>query len=219
MTEYQTTEQASEMMRQTAGESRRLAGIAFIALSAQFMTVIMLAAAMAPNYDFNAGAISDLGVFSETALLFNASLVVVGLLNVVGGYVLYRGHGKRWLLGVFAVAGLGAVGTGLFPLDAGDLHSLFALLAFVFFNVQALAVATQVDGVMRALSALAGLLGLAFVVLMVIGDSGNTAVFGPIGHGGTERMIVYPVMLWLVAYGGYLLGTGDASGPTAGPTE
>ena len=219
MTEYQTTEQASETMRQTASESRRLAGIAFIALSAQFMTVIMLAAAMAPNYDFNAGAISDLGVFSETALLFNASLVVVGVLNLAGGYVLYRGHGKRWLLGVFAVAGLGAVGTGLFPLDAGDLHSLFALLAFVFFNVEALAVATQVDGVMRALSALAGLLGLAFVVVMVIGDSGTTAAFGPIGHGGAERMIVYPAMLWLVAYGGYLLGASDTPAQTVAPTE
>jgi hypothetical protein len=41
---------------------------------------------------------------------------------------------------------------------------------------------------------------------MVIGDSGNTAVFGPIGHGGAERMIVHPVMLWLLAFGGYLMG-------------
>ena len=27
------------------------------------------------------------------------------------------------------------------------------------------------------------------------------------GHGGAERMIVYPVMMWLMAFGGYLLGT------------
>jgi hypothetical protein len=37
---------------------------------------------------------------------------------------------------------------------------------------------------------------------MVIGDSGNTGVFGPIGHGGTERMIAYPAMLWLLAFSG-----------------
>ncbi len=35
--------------------------------------------------------------------------------------------------------------------------------------------------------------------------------FGPIGHGGAERMIVYPVMLWLVAFGGYLLAPSPES--------
>ncbi|MEF8883716.1 MAG: hypothetical protein V5A44_01140 [Haloarculaceae archaeon] len=55
----------------------------------------------------------------------------------------------------------------------------------------------------------AGALGLVFVVLMILGDGGNVAAFGPIGHGGTERMIVYPVMVWLIAFGGYLLGTSD----------
>jgi hypothetical membrane protein len=193
-------------VREEIAGSRRLAGLAFLALSAQFMTAIMLAAAMVPGYDFGASAISDLGVAPETALLFNASLVLVGLLNLAGGYLFYRSHGRRWLLAVFAIAAVGAIGAGLFPLSAGGIHSLFALLAFVGFNAQAIASATQVTGAMRALSVLAGALGIVFVALMVIGDAGNTAAFGPIGHGGTERMIVYPVMLWLVAFGGYLLG-------------
>jgi hypothetical protein len=38
-----------------------------------------------------------------------------------------------------------------------------------------------------------------------IGDSGNATVFGPYGHGGSARMIAYPMMLWLVALGGYLM--------------
>ena len=45
--------------------------------------------------------------------------------------------------------------------------------------------------------------------LMVIGDAGDGAVFGPIGHGGTERMIAYPAMLWLLAFGGYLIARQD----------
>jgi hypothetical membrane protein len=183
---------------------RTLAGVCFFALAAQFMTVIMLAAAMVPGYDFRGGAISDLGVFPETALLFNGSLALVGLLNLAGGYFFYRTHGKRWLLAVFALAGIGAIGAGLFPLDTGGLHGLAALLAFVFFNVQAIGSATRLSGGMRALSVLAGVLGLVFVILMALGDAGTAAAFGPIGHGGTERMIVYPVMLWLVAFGGYL---------------
>jgi hypothetical membrane protein len=165
----------------------------------------MLAAAMVPGYDFRAAAISDLGVLPETALLFNVSLVLVGVFNVLGGYFFFCIHGQRWLLALFALAGVGAVGAGLFPLDTGGLHGLAALLAFVFFNAQAIGSATRLGGVMRALAALAGGLGLVFVVLMTLGDGGNTAAFGPIGHGGTE-LIVYPVMLWLVAFGGYLLG-------------
>jgi hypothetical membrane protein len=174
------------------------------------MTAIMLAASIAPAYDVSRGAISDLGTIAETALLFNASLVFIGVLNIIGGYLFYRSHGRAWIFVVFALAGLGAIGAGLFQLNTSDLHSIFALFAFVFFNVEAIACAAVVAGPMRFISALAGIVGLGFVVVMVIGDAGNPAIFGPIGHGGAERMIVYPVMLWLLAFGGYLLGAPDA---------
>jgi len=190
---------------ETQRVSTRTSGVLLFALAAEFMTVIMLAASMAPGYDIAGGAISDLGVIPETALLFNLSLIAVGALNIIGGYLSYRIHRHRWILGVYLVAGAGAIGAGLVPLDKGDLHSLFALVAFLFFNIEAIASGTIVEGPMRILSFLAGIVGLAFVVIMVIGDGGNTAVFGPIGHGGAERMIVYPAMLWLMAFGGYLM--------------
>ncbi|WP_206425107.1 DUF998 domain-containing protein [Halosimplex salinum] len=207
MSQVTTYERTAARVRETMTDSRTVAGILFLALSAQFMTVIMLAAAMAPGYDFGAAAISDLGVIPETALLFNTSLAVVGILDLVGGYFYYRTHGKRWLLAVFTLAGVGAVGAALFPLDTGGVHSLFALVAFVFFNLEAIGSATDLSGVMRFVSVVAGTVGLVFVVLMVVGDAGNPAAFGPINHGGTERMMVYPVMIWMIALSGYLFGT------------
>ena len=209
MSQLESTADPVFSIRGVTVAPRTLAGVCLFALAAQFMTVIMLAAAMVPGYDFRAAAISDLGIFPETALLFNVSLILVGVFNLLGGYFFYRSHGKRWLLALFALAGVGAIGAGLFPLDTGGLHGLAALLAFVFFNLQAIGSATRLGGVMRALAVLAGGLGLVSVVLMALGDGGNTAAFGPIGHGGTERMIVYPVMLWLIAFGGYLLGESD----------
>jgi hypothetical membrane protein len=190
-----------------AGE--RTAGILLFALAAGFMIVIMLAASIAPGYDYAGGAISDLGVIPETALLFNLSLVALGILNITGGYLLYRAHRRRWLLAAFVVAGLGAMGAGLVPLDRGAVHGLSALVAFLFFNLQAIGSGLVVRGPMRALSIGAGVVGLVFVVLMIIGDAGNTAAFGPIGHGGTERMIVYPAMVWLMAFAGYLMADGE----------
>lgn len=186
---------------------RRLSGVLLFSLAAQFMTVIMLGASMAPGYDVAQGAISDLGVIDETRLLFNASLIAVGALNLGAGYLLYRAHHRPWIMGIFVLAAVGAAGAGLVPLDASGMHGFFALAAFLFFNVEAIAIATLVNGPMRAISWIAGLVGFGFVVLMVIGDSGNPGVFGPIGHGGAERMIVYPVMLWLMAFGGYLMAS------------
>lgn len=198
----------------TVRRNRQLAGVFLFAMGAGFLTVIMLAAAMAPGYDLNAAAISDLGVIESTAMLFNVSLVVVGLFNVLAGLFLYRAHGKRWVLSLFGVAGIGAMGTGLFPLGTGALHGLFALVAFLFFNLEAIAMATRVSGPMKVVSVLAGMLGLVFVIVMAIGDAGNPAVFGPIGHGGAERMIVYPPMIWMVAMGGYLMATTSENGST-----
>ena len=186
----------------------RLTGVLLFTLAAQFMTVIMLGASIAPGYDVSGGAISDLGVIGETALLFNVSLVVVGVLNVAAGLLLYRASGRRTILAVFGVAGLGAFGAGLVSLDVSGLHGIFALAAFLFFNIEAILTGAVVSGPMRAVSWIAGLLGIGFVVIMVIGDAGNPGVFGAIGHGGAERMIVYPVMLWLMAFGGYLMAAG-----------
>jgi hypothetical membrane protein len=171
--------------------------------------VTMLAASIAPVYDFRGGAISDLGVIGETALLFNVLLVVTGVLNAVGGYLLFTWHRRMWLLAAYLIGGAGAAGAGLLPLDTGGLHALFALVGFLFFNIEALGTAFVVRGPMKAISLIAGAIGLIFVVVMVIGDAGNPGVFGPIGHGGAERMIVYPVMLWLLVLGGFLVGQSE----------
>ena len=206
--------------RTTQAAILRAAGLLLFALSAQFLIVIMLAASIAPGYDMRAAAISDLGRIEDTALLFNLSLIAVGGLNVAGGYLLFRAHRTRWILVLFVLAGIGAIGAGVFPLGSSGLHGLFALVAFLAFNLEAIGIAVVVRGPMRAISALAGVLGLAFVVLMILGDAGNEAAFGPIGHGGTERMIVYPVMIWMVALGGWLMSPGPeiVSGRQSAPS-
>jgi hypothetical membrane protein len=210
MTTQATVRPSQVRPRRDAAEATdvRLPGVLFFLLGVTFLAGTMLAASIAPVYDFHGAAISDLGVIDETALLFNTLLVVLGVLNIAGGYLLYRAYRRTWLLAAYIIAGIGAIGAGLFPLDTGGLHSLFALLAFVFFNLEGLGTAAILTGPMRIIGLLAGTIGLVYAVLMVIGDAGNTSVFGPIGHGGSERMIAYPVMLWLLAFGGYLMAKG-----------
>jgi hypothetical membrane protein len=181
------------------------AGVLFFLVGAGFLLVTMLAESIAPGYDVHAAAISDLGVIAETALLFNVLLVVIGVLDAVAGARYARRREGRWVGVLAAVAGGGAIGAGLIPLDSGGPHALFALVAFVGFNLQAVALAADVAGPLRWLGMVAGLVGLASVGLMIAGDAGDPSIFGAIGHGGAERMIAEPAMLWLIAFGGALM--------------
>ena len=183
----------------------RVPGVLLFFVGVAFITVTMLLASIVPAYDYQGAAISDLGVIAESALWFNLLLIGMGVLNIAGGYLYYRSHRRMWLLALYLIAGIGTVGAGLFPLNTGGPHTIFALTAFVFYNLEALGTALVMDGPMRVLGVIAGAVGLVYTVMMAIGDSGNPAMFGPIGHGGTERMIAYPTMLWLVALGGYLI--------------
>lgn len=191
-------------MRRT-NNSQMIAGVLLFLLPVQFMIALMAGAAMAPGYSININAISDLGVTGATAWLFNSSLFLAGLLNAIGGYFLYRSYDRGWILPVFVLTGAGAMGAAVFTLDIPGIHGLFALAAFVFFNVEAIACASLIRGPLKAISIIAGIVGLVFLVTHAASDFGIMSLYGPIGHGGSERMIVYPALLWLAGFGGYLM--------------
>ncbi|HOI12836.1 MAG TPA: DUF998 domain-containing protein [Methanoculleus sp.] len=189
----------------TSADNLTIAGVLLFLLPVQFLIALMAGAAIAPGYSINLNAISDLGVIGATAWLFNSSLFAAGLLNIAGGYFLYRACGKGWIFPVFVLAGIGAIGAAIFTLDVPGIHGLFALLAFVFFNIQAISSASLVRGPLRMISVIAGAIGFVFLVIHAASDFGIMDLYGPIGHGGSERMIVYPALLWLAAFGGYLM--------------
>ena len=186
--------------------NKSLAGLLFFLSSAWFMTSLMIGEAVAPGYSMNTNSISDLGTIGQSSLLFNTSIFVVGVMNIAGGYLYYRSHQKRSVLAMFTIAGIGAMGVGIFTLNTPGLHGIFALTAFLFFNLQAIAVAMMLTWPLKHISVILGLIGLAYIVVMFVSDSGIIDLFGPLGHGGTERMIVYPSIIWLTVFGGYLMG-------------
>jgi hypothetical protein len=47
---------------------------------------------------------------------------------------------------------------------------------------------------------------------MLLGDASPTTF---LGIGGVERWIVYPVVLWITAFGGYLSGRADGRSDNA----
>jgi hypothetical membrane protein len=187
--------------------SMTLAGILFFLSSALFTISLTICESVAPGYSMNMDSISDVGTIGQSSLIFNASIFLVGLLNIAGGYLYYQTHRKRSVLAMFIMAGIGAVGVGIFTLDSPTgLHGLFALTAFLFINLQVILTARLIIGPLKLISTILGLVGLAYIVIMFVSDASIIDLFGPIGHGGTERMIVYPAIIWLIAFGGYLMG-------------
>lgn len=196
---------------------RTIAGLILFLMSAQFLTALMAGEAIAPDYVVHDNAISDLGVIAETALLFAASLTAVGVLNILGGYFYYRTHHGRFTFLMFVLAGLGAIGAGLISLNhPSGFHGLFALFAFIFFNAQAIASSRLISGPMRYISLLAGIIGLAFLTVHFFSDAGIADLYGPIGHGGSERMIVYPALIWVLGFGGLLMASPESSAAVKG---
>jgi len=123
----------------------------------------------------------------------------------LAGWFFLKSTGDKTLFIVFLLGSIGAMGAALIPLDnPSDTHGLFALMAFLFMNLEAVLVGLKLSGALKAISILAGLTGLVFMVMMIFVDGGSIDVSGSIGHGGVERMIAYPVLIWMVFIGGYL---------------
>lgn len=159
--------------------------------------------------------ISDLGNTSTSPLwpVFNYTIVMFGLLTIFG---ILR------LMGLFATragvvgmallvaAMLGAMGVGIVPENTIlPIHSLFALIAFGLSGPAAILIGysrlnTKPSWYPR-FSILMGALTLLAFLVFVAPQFGLIPAWkiagGSFGFGGAERLIVAPVLLWLLITG------------------
>ncbi len=108
----------------------------------------------------------------------------------------------------------GALGVGIFPGNIHPQHPLFAFTAFVAGGLAVLLSAKVAPQPLRAIFAVTGATSLAFTLSSVF-----LLEWGPFARldlGGVERWMVYPILLWLVGFGGYLTTsqTAEMSGPS-----
>ena len=183
-------------------DARVLAGTLLLIGTALFLVAMTFGETLAPGYNAHDQPISDLGVIPETAVLFAFSLIVLGAIMLVSGFLLNSVSPSRLLTIIFVITGIGIVGVGIFNLNNG-IHGLFALISFISINVLAIVMATKVSGPMRYISGLMGAIGLLGLILHL------NELNGAIGPGGMERVIVYPALIWLLAYSGYLMSRSD----------
>jgi hypothetical membrane protein len=202
-------------VRSRATDLRLGGGLLLVAGATIFMGIITAEALYPGTFSTGANEISDLGgtrppnsvILQPSATIFNVAMIVIGVLVMSGSWFIERAFARRSVTLPIAVLGVGALGVGLFPGNTGNPHAIFAMVTFISGGIAALSAARVTSAPFRYISVLLGAASLATLgSYMLLGDVSPIAV---LGIGGVERWIVYPVVLWITAFGGYLCGRAD----------
>jgi hypothetical membrane protein len=162
------------------------------------------------NYTTSRSMISDLGateppnslITQPSATIFNASMMAAGLLTLIGTYFVFYAYKDPIATILIALFGLGVLGVGIFPGNINPWHPLFALMAFGGGGLAAIVSWRIIRSPFKYVAALLGITTLFFLL--------TNGYFGTImGMGGVERWVAYPIILWILGLGGYLLGVGS----------
>lgn len=190
----------------------KLAGVLFLVAWAQSIYFTTVAEGLYPNYNLQTNLVSDLGVQSQSALPWSASVFVTGALVIVASLVL-SDYGKRHrlLLVTFVLTGVGLIGLAAFNENAfHDVHLILSFIAFAFAGISSLlACFGPVKGLFRYVSVIFGGMMLVGVVILYAGFFfvPVASVFFALGQGFAERIVLLPVSIWFIAFGAYLIGT------------
>jgi hypothetical membrane protein len=188
--------------------STSLAGLLIFIGCAQFLIMLVVSSSLYPGYSISHNYISDLGatcrgssciVFQPSSVIFNTSVSLLGYLLVVASILLARSGSKGIFASLLLISGLGAIGVGIFPESYGMLHSISALITFLFGGLAAITSHRILEGPARLIGPSMGVLALLFLALFILG------IHMGLGPGGVERILAYLELLFGVMLGGYLM--------------
>jgi len=186
-------------------DNRSLLGSLLFVGAAQFILVMTVAEALYPGYNMATNYISDLGVGS-TALLFNTSVVLFGVMTLLGAAFGRRSLGAPLML-TLVLAGAGVVGVGLFPETTGAPHLICSLITFFFGAASAIISYRVTRRPLSYFSVVLGVIALAALVLLFFFPLYFPHYDLGIGIGGMERMIAFPSLVWALGFGGFMMGS------------
>ena len=190
------------------------AGALFLIAATQFALCIIIAEATYPGYSVSANYISDLGV-GPSAIIFNASVFTLGLL-ILAATILQRHNPNQKILNIMLLLmAIGAMGVGVFTKDFTLAHGTVSSAAFFFAGLSAIISFKILPKPLSLISIVLGAMTLTALALFSAGivasgsmtstEAYDSTFYLGLGPGGMERMIVYPAIMWLAAFGAHLI--------------
>jgi hypothetical membrane protein len=134
-----------------------------------------------------------------SAVIFNLTMIVTGLMVVVAGILLQKSSKKLLSTIPLMMFGAGITGVGVCPGNVIPWHGIFAIVIFLTGGIGAITSFKIVKGPLRYALICFGIIALILLFF--------SKKFIPIlGAGGAERWLFYPEVFWIMGLGGYLLG-------------
>ena len=178
---------------------RELAGVLLFVAIIQFAFLANISQILYDGYSIEETLLSDLGVWEQpSALVFNTSLVIFGILGIGIGVVLWPDKKLNFIPLLFVLCGIGMLIMAAFPITIEWAHDVGAFLAFILIAVIALACYWTFPGPFRYLSLVIGIIGFFTEITY------KTGIYFGLGVAGSERMIIFPLFLWMAAFAAVL---------------
>lgn len=191
----------------------KVAGAFLFAAGIVALMGIITAETLYPDYSTSDNMISDLGaseppnsvIEQPSSNIFSGSMMAAGLLVLASIYNVHKMFKNKLFTVPLCLFGVGVLGVGVFNGSWGGIHAMFALTTFIAGAVAAIMSIKVLLPPMRYFSVVLGLVSLSTLLLyFFLGDSSPLAAMG---EGGVERWVAYPILVWIMALGGYLMGT------------
>ena len=176
----------------------KIAGSIFFIAIFQFILGLIVAELLYPGYNLSENYISDLGI-GPSAIVFNISIFILGLLILLGTYFLYKTLKIKILTILLIIIAIGSIGVGIFPENIQPMHDIFAVIVFFFGGLTAIYSYKLMKIPLSIINIILGLITLSAFVLFA------TNLNLGLGPGGMERIIVYPILIWTIMISIYLL--------------
>ena len=191
-----------------------ISGTIFFIAATQFVLCLLIAEATYSGYSVSANYISDLGV-GPSAIIFNASVFTLGLLILAATILQRQNHNQKILNIMLLLMAIGAMGVGIFTKDFTLAHGAVSSAAFFFAGLSAIISFKILPKPLSLISIVLGAMTLTALALFSAGiiasgsmtstEAYDSNFYLGLGPGGMERMIVYPSIMWLAAFGAHLI--------------
>lgn len=198
---------------------RKIAGLLFFLAGSVIFLGILTAEIFYPvNYSIAKNMISNLAstppphsiIREPSAKIFDNAMVLTGGMILFGAYLIYKSFRKKIFTLAMIFLGLGTFGVGLFPAFHAIIHPIIALIAFLGGGTAAMLSSRITQNPFSTCAIIFGVLSLLFLF---------SGLFLPreivpiLGAGGTERWVAYPIIVWLIGFGGYLMNEKKLKNP------
>lgn len=186
----------------------KIAGVFAFVGAAQWILFVILAESLYPNYSVSRSFLSDLGASFgyPSAIIWNTTLSLLGLFSLASAYFFRLEVRKRRGFTLFyGLFGFGSLLAGVFPETFLIVHEVGSLIAFISGGIAAILAYRFTRLPVRYVSLTLGILVLAWLFPVLFSGAFSRITGGVLGAGLIERMLVYPILIWELVFGTYLM--------------